>query len=156
MSANRFQPIELTNMIMIEKPETNEILVQNKVDPAWPGIIFPGGHVEADETIVESAYREALEETGLTIKNPVLVGIKEFPLPGDARYVVFLFKVTEFAGKLKANEEGELLWTTRTKLNEYELTDGFKEILPVFDDDAISEFAYKQHGSDDVWESLYQ
>ena len=43
----------------------------------WSGYAFPGGHVENGEAFTESVIREIYEETGLTIKNPQLVGIKK-------------------------------------------------------------------------------
>ncbi len=42
------------------------------------GAALPGGHIEAHEGLVESVIREVKEETGLTIKNPKLVGMKHF------------------------------------------------------------------------------
>ena len=96
----RTTPVELTNMIMIEKLQTHEILVEDRQNPTWPGVTFPGGHIEAGETIVASAIREAYEETGLTISQPQLVGLKEWPLPDGQRYIVFLFKATQFQGDI--------------------------------------------------------
>ena len=57
---------ELTNMIMIENPETDEVIVQNRVK-YWTGITFPGGHIEKGESEIATAKREVLEETGLHI-----------------------------------------------------------------------------------------
>lgn len=52
--------------------------------------------------------RETLEETGLTVKNPVEVGYIEFP---GADYHVHVFKSTEFSGELKAKaDEVNLFW----------------------------------------------
>ena len=65
---------ELTNMIMIENPETHEVLVQKRVK-YWTGITFPGGHVEKGESFTDSAVREVKEETGLEIRNPELCGL---------------------------------------------------------------------------------
>jgi 8-oxo-dGTP pyrophosphatase MutT (NUDIX family) len=65
-----------TNMCMITDGE--KVLVQDRKDPAWPGITFPGGHVEKKESFVESVIREVCEETGLRIEDPVLCGTKQF------------------------------------------------------------------------------
>ena len=59
-----------TNMCMIYNKDY--ILVQDRQNPDWPGITFPGGHVEHGESFVESVKREVFEETGLIIENPIL------------------------------------------------------------------------------------
>lgn len=41
--------------------------VENKVSRGVNGIIFPSGHVEEHEPIVDSVIRELKEATGLTI-----------------------------------------------------------------------------------------
>ena len=114
--ADRYTPIELTNMIMIENPETHEVLVEDRKNPKWPGVTFPGGHVEVGETVTQSVFREAREETGLEIANPQLMGIKEWPLDNGARYIVFLYKATEYSGTIHSGREGEIFWTTRCYL----------------------------------------
>ena len=52
------------------------VVVQDKVGKNWGGITFPGGHVEKDESFVDSVIREVKEETGLDIQSPKLCGIK--------------------------------------------------------------------------------
>lgn len=56
----------------------SKILVLNRTDPVWPGLTFPGGHVEAHESFNDSVIREVKEETGLDIVHPKLVGVKQF------------------------------------------------------------------------------
>ena len=68
------------------------VLVQDRNDPGWPGVCFPGGHVEEHEPIVDAVFREMKEETGLTIKHPQLCGVKEWINEDGSRYVVFLFR----------------------------------------------------------------
>ena len=58
--------IEMTNMVMIQDNQTDKVLVQNRVK-SWRGLSFPGGHVEDNESIVDSAVREVREETGLEV-----------------------------------------------------------------------------------------
>lgn len=75
------EDVILTNMCMVY--DGNKVLVQEKIlrgdrkKDRSKGIIFPGGHVERHEPIVDSVIREIYEETGLTIENPRLCGIKD-------------------------------------------------------------------------------
>ena len=50
------------------------MLVQEKT--GTKGLVFPGGHVEEGESLLESVIREMKEETGLTIKNPIACVLK--------------------------------------------------------------------------------
>ena len=108
---SRTEEVELTNMCMICDGRGN-VLVQNKTNhPAWHGWNFPGGHVEKGEFVTPSVIREMREETGLTIENPKLCGIKEFHKAADGkRYIVFLYTASRFSGELKSSDEGEVFW----------------------------------------------
>lgn len=139
-----------TNMCMIYDNNGN-VLVQDRRDPNWSGITFPGGHIERDESFVESVIREVREETGLIIKNPELCGLKQFRDRNDARYVVILFKTNIFHGKLKSSDEGEVFWVKRSELNNYKLVDDFQKMLEVFENDNLSEIYY-QNKEDGGWE----
>ena len=92
-----------TNMCMISDGKGN-ILVQDRRNPDWPGVTFPGGHVEPGEAFVESVIREVWEETGLTIENPVLCGTKQFQTKENERYVVLFYKTNRFSGELKSSD----------------------------------------------------
>ena len=83
------------------------------LDPNWSGIVYPGGHVEAGESIAASVIREIREETGLTIENPTLCGVKQFWLDNGVRYIVFLFRADKFTGELHGSEEGDAFWLPR-------------------------------------------
>ena len=74
---SRSEMAEFTNLCMVSDGNGN-ILVQDRKNPDWPGITFPGGHVEPGESFTDSVIREVFEETGLTIENPVLCGVKQF------------------------------------------------------------------------------
>ena len=130
-----------TNLCLIYDDQGN-ILVQNRRDPSWPGICFPGGHVEPGEAFVASVIREVLEETGLTIENPILCGSKQFQTREDARYVVLFYKATRFSGTLHGSEEGEVFWVPRNTLLNYQLAPDMEDMIRIFESDDLSEFYY--------------
>lgn len=105
----RTETVILTNMCMVY--DGNKVLVEEKVGKDYKGIIFPGGHIEKNEPIVDSVIREIYEETGLTIENPKLCGVKDWITEDGERYIVFLFKTNHYFGELKSSNEGEVFWT---------------------------------------------
>ena len=143
----RMEEVELTNMCMVCDGKGN-VLVQNKKgDRTWHGWNFPGGHVEQGEFVTPSVIREVREETGLTIENPKLCGIKEFQKEQDGkRFIVFLYAASRFSGELRASDEGDVFWYPLSELKRSkELADGFSEMLPVFTSDEISEVFYTKN-----------
>ena len=137
-----------TNLCMVYDDAGN-ILVQDRVDPSWPGLCFPGGHVEPGESFVESIIREVWEETGLTIQNPTLCGTKQFQTKNGERYVVFFYKTNRFSGELSSSNEGKVFWIPRKDLEQYTLVDDFMDMVKVFESDDLSEFYY--YTEDDRW-----
>lgn len=122
--------------------DAGRVLMQKRLSSFWPGIAFPGGHVEPGESFTEAVIREVYEETGLRILNPVLCGVKQFPTADGARYVILLYKATQFAGELQPSAEGEVFWVPREELPRLPLANDLAETLPVFENDALSELYY--------------
>ena len=148
----RMEEVELTNMCMVCDGKGN-VLVQNKKgDRTWHGWNFPGGHVEQGEFVTPSVIREIREETGLTIENPKLCGIKEFQKEQDGkRFIVFLYVASRFSGELRASDEGDVFWYPLSELKRSKkLADGFSEMLPVFTSDEISEVFYTNN-----WDTVF-
>ena len=140
----RAEDVELANMCMLCDGKGNVLVQDKKGNAAWHGWNFPGGHVEKGEYVTPSVIREMKEETGLTIENPKLCGIKEFHKTADGnRYIVFLYVTDRFSGELKSSAEGEVFWYPLSELKRSEkLADGFVDMLPVFASDNISEVFY--------------
>ena len=141
----RTENVELTVLCLIEDGE--RILLQNRVKKDWRGYALPGGHVEPGESFVDAVIREMKEETGLTIIDPGLVGVKQFPIE-NGRYVVLLFKTTQWAGDLVSSEEGRMEWIKYSDLSAIKTVDDFDDLLRVMNTPELTEFQYLVSGSE--------
>ena len=135
-------PVTLTNMCMVRNGDY--VLVQDRTDPHWPGITFPGGHIESGESFAASVIREVYEETGLTIENPRLCGVKEWENSDGSRYIVLLYKADRFSGKVRSSPEGKVCWAALSTLPSLRLSLDFEKLLEVFLRDDLSEFYFEQ------------
>ena len=133
------ESVELTVLCLIQ--DGKRILLQNRVKEDWKGYTFPGGHVESDESFVDAVKREMKEETGLTILNPRLVGIKQFPIE-KGRYIVLLFKATEFSGTVVSSEEGEMDWINLEDIPNVNVVEDFNDLMKVLNNPDLNEFQY--------------
>ena len=136
-----------TNLCMVYDHAGN-ILVEDRIDPDWPGLCFPGGHVEPGESFVEAVIREVYEETGLTIENPRLCGVKQFQTKEDARYVVFFYRTNQYHGKLQGSKEGDVFWLNRKEIDFHSFVEDFEDMLKVFEQDSLNEFFYYKENGD--------
>lgn len=145
----RSYPIELTNMCMLRRAD-GRVLVQDRRDPNWGGLTFPGGHVEPGESLVDSVIREMREETGLTIRNPRLIGSKSWmQKDGSGRYLVLLYTATEYEGDLISSEEGDVRWMTIDEMRHGNMVDGMELYFRVYLDGDVNEIWYERDG--DNW-----
>ena len=143
---SRKEIVTFTNMCMISDNSGN-VLVQNRVDPGWPGVAFPGGHVEIGESFVDAVVREVFEETGLTISNLTLCGIKSWAGSDGTRYCVTCYKTSTYTGEPKSSEEGEVFWTPLSKIRDLKLCETMENMLNLFLDDKITEhYFYQKNG----------
>jgi 8-oxo-dGTP diphosphatase len=138
----RTETVTLTNMCMVT--DGTKVLVQNRVDPDWPGYTFPGGHVEKGESFTDAVIREVREETGLTIQSPRLCGIKDWPEEDGSRYMVLLYRADRFTGTLMSSGEGEVSWVELDELRSLPLADSMANMLRVFLEEELSEQYYLQ------------
>lgn len=143
---SRTEKCILTNMCMIYDDKGN-VLVQDRIDQKWGGITFPGGHIEKNESFVESVIREVKEETGLDIRSPKICGTKQWIQEDGSRYIVLFYKTNMFSGTLKSSDEGEVFWIKMNELKKLQLANGFDEMFDIFVSDELQEFQWiKENG----------
>lgn len=142
---HRTENVELTVLCLLQ--DGKMLLLQNRVKDDWKGYTFPGGHVELGESFVDAVKREMKEETGLDILNPRLVGIKQFPIE-KGRYIVLLFKATEFTGTVVSSDEGEMEWIDIDRLADVNVVEDFHDLMKIMNDPNMNEFQYTIEGED--------
>lgn len=139
------EKVEFTNMCMVCDGDRVVVIDRKKQD--WPGVTFPGGHVELGESFTDAVIREVQEETGLRIRSPQICGIKDW-CENKCRYVVLLYKTIHFEGELCSGPEGKVWWEDVDNLPNLNLALDMNDMLRVFTEDDLSEFFYYQENND--------
>jgi len=139
------ETVEFTNLCMVR--DGDRVLVMDRKIEDWPGITFPGGHVEAGESFTEAVIREVKEETGLRIASPQICGMKDWVEDG-IRYVVLFYKTEKFEGDLISSEEGEVWWEELKEMLNLDLSLDMEDMLRIFLEEDLTEFFYYQDGED--------
>jgi len=97
----------------------------------WPGLYNAiGGHIERGEDIMEAAYRELKEETGIFDVFLRVCGIITIDINEHAGVGLFLCKGTYIGEALTDSSEGKLFWKSINNLNGDELVEDLPVLLP--------------------------
>ena len=127
----RKSKVILTNMCMLYQEDGNFLVIDRKKQD-WPGINFPGGHVEDEESIPESVIREMKEETGYDLHSVEECGYFEWNVPKEnVRHLAILFRSKDFSGEIHPSKEGEVLWMKEEDLKGKALSLDFDKVLEI-------------------------
>jgi 8-oxo-dGTP diphosphatase len=84
------------------------VLVRRAMNPSKGLWVFPGGYVDAGESVEDAARREVWEETGLTVRLERMLGV--YSRPGED-VVLIVYAGQVLTGTLNAgDEETEAAW----------------------------------------------
>lgn len=93
--------------------------------------VVPGGKFLPGESPEDCAIREVFEETALKVKTFKLMGEIFFPefAKGEDIYC-YIYRIEDFAGQEKENEEGTLHWVKREDIPALPQWEGDRIFLP--------------------------
>ena len=117
--------IKKAGTILINKETKKVALVKRK---KHNDISFPKGHVEENESLIECAVRETIEETGrkcrIIMDDPIYI-MKYKNKEGNVEVYHFL---AEDLGNISNNIDEELIWVDIDKVNNCLTYDSLKEM----------------------------
>ncbi|MGI2261416.1 8-oxo-dGTP diphosphatase MutT [Shewanella sp. GXUN23E] len=110
--------------------DNNEILLAKRPEHLHQGgkWEFPGGKVEAGETVTQALARELEEEVALEVKATKPFMELSFDYP-DKQVLLDIHTVTAFAGDARGLEGQQIAWVPRNELTNYDFPEANKAIL---------------------------
>jgi 8-oxo-dGTP diphosphatase len=96
---------------------------------------IPGGLLEVGETLRQAAEREALEETGLTVRTTDLVGVFDRVIPDEQQRTIYHYVLIDFlcekvSGDLGASGDAEEAgWFTLKEIAELPLAEDTAAVI---------------------------
>ncbi len=147
--------VKLSNMCRII--DNDKVVVQMRTKNDWPGITFPGGKVENNESIYESCVREVKEETGLDVFHLSLKGIVHYQLQEkEEKWIIYLYETHSFSGQLKQSEnEDEVYWMPLDELAKAPLSNDLDVYLTLYDNPQKQEAYAYWYGTDSSEFTIY-
>lgn len=105
------------------------LIAERPPGKSYPGLWeFPGGKLEADESVFEALQREFLEEVGITIfkAEPWLLVDSSYP---DYTVRLNIWRVMQFSGEGRGLESQQIRWIPLHQLNQFQFLSANKVII---------------------------
>ncbi|WP_444907511.1 8-oxo-dGTP diphosphatase MutT [Microbulbifer sp. SSSA008] len=89
---------------------------------------FPGGKVEAGESVQEALYRELLEEVAIEVQElqPLVEIRHDYP---EKTVLLDTWQVTRFTGEALGREQQEIKWVSAGELDNFHFPDANQAII---------------------------
>lgn len=121
-----------TTLCYIFKDDQVLMLYRNKKENdvhegKWNGL---GGKVEVNETTLECVIREVLEESGLKIVEPILIGACYYSNFNGIEEMMYVYVAKQYEGKISECDEGELHWMMKNEIMNLNVWESDRLFLP--------------------------
>ncbi|MDQ7089446.1 MAG: Nudix family hydrolase [Methylococcales bacterium] len=117
-------------VVAVIKDKQGRVLIAKRADEAHQGGLweFPGGKIEAGETVVTALKRELSEELGINLKtaNP-LIKIKHHY--ADLSVILDVWEINDFSGTAYGKEGQQVKWVSLDTLSQYDFPAANKAII---------------------------
>ncbi|MDO4670894.1 MAG: 8-oxo-dGTP diphosphatase [Aerococcus sp.] len=141
----------LTSLVYLFHEDDVLMMLRNKKkqdvnEGKWVGV---GGKFENEETPLECACREVMEETGLVLTAPTYHGLVTFIYPDYPTTYMFLYSGQVEETTLLENDEGSMAWIDKSDIFALNLWEGdrfFLEGLLAGKQDIDMKLRYDQAG----------
>ena len=90
---------------------------------------FPGGKVEAGESLQQALQRELREELNVDVTVGPVLWRAEHQYPGRQRFALTFFLVSDYAGAITNGAFTSVCWVPIGALHEYDFLEGDREFI---------------------------
>ncbi len=130
-SDNRYMLVPRTLIFLFDDKDRVLLIEGSSHKKLWPGLYNAiGGHIERGEDVIEAAYRELEEETGISNVLLQICGLITIDVNEHAGVGLFLFKGTYTGEVLTNSSEGKLCWKSIINLNFEEIVEDIPVLMP--------------------------